>query len=460
MERPCVLVIVTDQQRQRAWWPSQVQLPALDALTREGLAFTRAYTPSALCTPARAGLFTGYHASSVRMDDNVNFRWQASLNPDVRTLGTRLTECGYRASYLGKWHLARDKDLARGAPGLTRYGFQDWNGPDRHGRPHEGTKTDPEVAEIAVKWLAQYGQEATPWCLTVSFVNPHDIMFSPRVPRPTREPHAAPYPASFADDLAGKPAIHRRFRLLGHIVAGFVRHRKGRRWQEVLDAYIDYQVSVDRCIARVLDGLDTLGLARRTIVLYTSDHGELAGAHGMRGKGPVVYEENSRVPFIARCPGLIAPGTTDALYSSIDLTPTVLGLIGADAAPRAGLPGADQSGVVFGKAPRARDALLFHYRARCTLGVPWSRARGFVVGRFDGRYKFARYFSRLGRPFAPESIIEDELYDLANDPDELKNLVAPGPRRVSDVDSVNMEHAAATEALARAERAFETVLPA
>jgi arylsulfatase len=456
VERPCILVIVTDQQRYRASWPVDVRLPAFDRLAETGLSFTRAYTPSALCTPARAAMFTGHHASTVGMDDNINFPWQGSMSPAIPTLGTHLRTLGYRASYLGKWHLTRNKEL--GADGLTPFGFSDWQGPDRHGRPREGTKTDPALADSAAAWLSEHGDAAEPWCLVVSFVNPHDIMFSPRVDRPTSDPHSAPYPVSFADDLTGKPSIQRRFRNISQVVAGVVKRGPSRRWQEVLDAYVDYHRAVDVCVKRVLDQLDDSGLSRRTIVLYTSDHGELAGAHGLRGKGPVVYEENSRVPFIARCPGVIAEGArTDALYSGVDLTPTVLGLAGgerAEALTRS-MAGTDQSAVVFGRAERARSQLLFHYTARATLGLPWSRARGFVVGRFDGRHKLARYYSRSTDPFDADTEVEDELYDLRTDPHELHNLATPGARKVASVHGRVAEHAARTEALARGERAFD-----
>lgn len=399
-------------------------------------------------------MFTGHHAHSVGMDDNINFPWQQSMSPAVSTLGTHLRALGYRASYLGKWHLTRNKHL--GAGGLAPFGFDDWTGPDRHGRPNEGTRTDPALAERAARWLAEHGTATTPWCLVVSFVNPHDIMFSPRVGRPTGAAHAAPYPQSFADTLAHKPSIHARFRRISQLVAGVVMRGRGHRWQEVLDAYVDYQIAVDRCVARVLEQLEASGLSERTIVLYTSDHGELAGAHGLRGKGPVVYEENSRVPFIARCPGAIPAGeTTDALYSGVDLTPTVLGLAGADPALIAPLAGTDQSSVIRGEADRVRDEVLFHYTARATLGVPWSRARGFVVGRFDGRFKFARYYNRLGQPFAAGALVEDELYDLRADPREMDNLASAVPERVRDVDGLVAEHASLTESLARHERAFE-----
>ena len=443
------VLIVTDQQRERAWWPKSVQLPALESLCARGLSFRRAYTPSALCTPARAALFTGQHAAAVGMDDNVNFRWQGSLSTAVPTLATRLGALGYHVAYLGKWHLTTKHALW--ARGLGPYGFRGWRGPDTHGVPHGGLRDDPRIAADAVSWLQTHARAARPFCLVVSFVNPHDIMFSPRVRRPTREAHGAPAPASLRESLGDKPSIHRRFRRVGNLVGGFVGW-PAPPWQEVFDAYVDYQLAVDANVQRVLAALEDTGLGARTTTIYTSDHGELAGAHGLRGKGPVMYEENCRVPLVWSAPGRIPEGAaTDALWSSIDLLPTLLAQAGAPADAATELPGVDQSAVLSEPGARARDAILVSYRARSTMGIPWSRARGWLVGRFDGRHKIARYHAPNAAPFGPGAEprgFEHEVYDVQSDPGERHNL-APG---MSEAELAAMMRP--VEALALAERAW------
>ena len=450
MARTSFLVIVTDQQRERAFWPSGVTMPAFESLRARGLSFSRAYTPSALCTPARAALFTGQHASAVGMDDNVNFPWQGSLSRAVPTLGTRMASLGYRVGYVGKWHLTKTAHLD--AAGLRPYGFADWRPPDTHGVPHGGLRDDPGIADRAAAWLGDRARDDAPFCLVASFVNPHDIMFSPRVGRPTRLAHRAPSPPHLDETLDAKPSVQKRFRVVENVVAGRVGRPLAPPWQHFFDAYVDYHLAVDRCVARVLAALDAGGLRARTTVVYTSDHGELAGAHGLRGKGPVVYEENSRVPLVW-CPseGVRAGATTEALHASIDLVPTLLAQAGATPDALRDLPGVDQGAVLADPAARPRDAVLFVYRARSTMGVPWSRARGWLMGRFDGRYKFARYHAQGEDPVGANARVErceHELYDLARDPFEVRNLA--GELTAAEL----ARHGEALDELARRERAW------
>ncbi len=450
MRPPSFVLIVTDQQRERAHWPAHVSMPAFESLRARGVSFARAHTPSALCTPARAALFTGYHASAVGMDDNVNFPWQGSLARAVPTLGTRLAALGYRVGYLGKWHLTRAKHFD--AAGLAHHGFRDWIGPDTQGAPNAGLRDDPHIAEQAAAWLSARARDDAPFCLVVSFVNPHDIMFAPRVRRPTRDEHRAPAPPTLTESLDEKPTIQKRLRVIENVVAGFVGAWPAPPWQEFFDAYVDYHLAVDRCVAKVLDALDTRSLRARATVVYTSDHGELAGAHGLRGKGPVMYDENSHVPLVWSAPGRMPQGAvTESLHASIDLVPTLLSHAGAPREALADLPGVDQSAALADPSRRVRDALLFVYRARSTLGVPWSRAPGWLLGRFDGRYKFARYHPQQAQPFGPDAALdrcEHELYDVERDPDERRNLAST----LSDGEL--SRHAAALEALARRERAW------
>ena len=450
MRPPSFVVIVTDQQRERAHWPAHVSTPAFESLRARGVSFARAYTPSALCTPARAALFTGYHASAVGMDDNVNFPWQGSLSRAVPTLGTRLAALGYRVGYLGKWHLTRASHFDAAA--LAHHGFRDWVGPDTQGAPNAGLRDDPRIADQAAAWISARKRDDAPFCLVVSFVNPHDIMYSPRVRRPTRDDHRAPAPSTLTESLDEKPTIQRRFRVIENVVAGFVGRWPAPPWQEFFDAYVDYHLAVDRCVAKVLDALDAPSLRERATVVYTSDHGELAGAHGLRGKGPVMYDENSRVPLVWSAPGRLPEGAvTEGLHASIDLIPTLLSQAGAPREALADLPGVNQSATLADPSHRSRDAVLFVYRARSTLGVPWSRAQGWLLGRFDGRHKFARYHSQQVEPFGPDAATnqcEHELYDLASDPDETHNIAS----NLSESDLAH--HAAELEALARRERAW------
>ncbi len=426
---PNVLLLLTDQERRRAWFPDEVRFPTRERLAAEGLTFRRCYSAASLCTPSRATILTGRHAPTVGMGDNVDVPWQASLDPAVPTLGTMLGDAGYHAAYLGKWHLSRGADLR---DSLEPHGFADWIGPDRHGRPYEGRFYDGQTASQAARWLREKAPRDRPWFLAVSIVNPHDIMFSPRAPRLGLHDYRPALPPSFGDDLSTKPTIQRAFRSLGHVVGGFVGHTPvGRlRLHGFVNDYIDLHHESDRHLGSVLDALDETGLADDTVVVLTSDHGELAAAHQLRGKGPVIYEENSNVPLVVRWPGVTPAGwETEAMASLVDLAPTVLSLAGApEVAARHGLPGVDLSPVLRDPVTAVRDAVLLTYDARSTLGKPGDHARGFLRGVVQGSAKLARYFE-AGDERAPMHRQELEAYDLLDDRPELVNLAYGGGAR-------------------------------
>jgi arylsulfatase A-like enzyme len=179
--------------------------------------------------------------------------------------------------------------------------------------------------------------------------------------------------------------------------------------------------------------LDELNGWEDTIVIFTSDHGDMCGSHGLRSKGPFVYDEIMRVPLYVRAPGITRSGTrSEALATHVDLARTIVELAGADAS---GLPGADLSSVLRDPAASVRDSVVLaqeqSWYAECVPLCWASRAL------YDGRYKYARYFGRGGGytqfgqptgepmkvgPDAPFEEQEHELYDHRDDPHELRNL--------------------------------------
>jgi arylsulfatase A-like enzyme len=198
----------------------------------------------------------------------------------------------------------------------------------------------------------------------------------------------------------------------------------------VFDDYVGYHQDVDRAVAEVLAAADAPGLRDRLITIYTSDHGELAGADGLRGKGPVIYDESARVPLVWSGLDLPRGQRTDALWSSLDLLPSVLGLAGASPDLLAALAGVDQRAALTRPGVRVRDRIGFVHRARSTLGNPWSRLPGWLIGSFDGRMKFARYHPRHLPPVGTAVEVarcEHELDDLDGDPLERENLAHGAP---------------------------------
>jgi len=237
-----------------------------------------------------------------------------------------------------------------------------------------------------------------------------------------------------------------------------------KHWRRFLDFYVNSIRSVDQQIANILGELDALGLTDRTIVVFTSDHGELAGSHGLRGKGPFAYEQCIHLPMYMVHPDVKGGQGCQALTGHIDLAPTFLAMAGAskersaDLAGRA-LPGRELTGLLSNPGAAglhdARESVLYTYSglaandsdltrmiSEAVAGgkdpkvalvksgfLPDLKKRGSLRTVFDGRYKFTRYFSPLerNRPSTFEDLYrwnDVELFDLQEDPGEMVNRAA------------------------------------
>lgn len=414
--RPNILIVLTDEERERVWFPDHVRLPHRERLAERGMRFTNHHVHTFPCTPSRATILTGRHAAATGMFDNINFGWQSALDPSVPTLGRLLSTAGYRCGYLGKWHLGGESRQN----GLAPYGFSDWQAPDTHGTPYLGHFIDGRTAERAANWISRHAADDRPWLLVCSFVNPHDIMLYPRFRKPRVVDHGAQLPPSFADDLLTKPVTQRYWKVTCDITGGVV--RDCRAWRRLINAYIDLSIEVDRHIGTVLSALTASGAEPNTLVLSTSDHGDLAGAHGLRQKGANLYRENAQVPLTMAWPGTIPGGTTTRrLSGAVDLLPTLLSVAGVRA-PEA-LPGRDLSPLWSDPDRSVRDSVLVTSDAYSSMGAAGPH-RGFLRGIITETHKYGRYFTpgeqRRGRTAA-----DLELYDRTADPAEMRNLAHP-----------------------------------
>ena len=416
---PNILLLLTDEERERTWFPDDVRLPNRERLAARGMRFTNHHVHTFPCTPSRATIFTGRHAASTGMFDNTNFNWQPPLDSAIPTLGHLLSDQGYRCGYLGKWHLGGESRR----DGLKPFGFQDWKSPDTHGTPYLGHFIDGRTAQRSADWITRHTGGAQPWLLVCSLVNPHDIMLYPRFSKPRVHDHGAELPPNFHDDLDTKPLTQRYWRLSCDITGGQVRDEDA--WRRLINAYIDLHVEVDRHLGTVLDALSASGAESNTLVMMTSDHGDLAGAHGLRQKAANLYRENAQVPLTMAWPGTIPAGATTArLSGAVDLLPTLLAAAGAG--PQHGLPGRDLSPLWSDPDRPVRDRVLITSDAFSSLGFAGPH-RGFLRGIITEDHKYGRYFlpgeQRLGRASA-----ELELYDRAADPAEMCNLAHPDTR--------------------------------
>jgi arylsulfatase len=492
------LFVFTDQERYFADWPTRMSLPGRERLQHDGVTFHNHFTSATMCTSSRSVLLTGLQTADNKMFENADLPYVPALSPTVPTLGHMLRKAGYYTAYKGKWHLNPDFDRETADHLFTKemevYGFADYVWPgDLVGHTLGGYTYDNLIAGTAVSWLRDTGRRLSddnkPWALFVSLVNPHDIMyFNTDAPgenvqdtgkllqRAARAPEnvfyektwdaALPDSHSLTQSMQepGRPGAHGEFLKAWGYTLGTIPPEQ-ERWQRFSNFYLNSIRSVDQQLQLLLDELDALSLTRNTIVVFTSDHGEMGGAHGLRGKGPFAYQEGIHLPLHIVHPDVDGGQDCTALTSHIDLAPGLLTLAGAtpgnqgDLAGRE-LPGRDLTAAL--GSPRTadlhtvRDSVLFTYSGLATNDSEVIRIaadakaahqdlqqalqaagyrpdltnkRGSLRTMFDGRYKFTRYFAPTQRnlPLTLDDLYQHndvELFDLQTDPNEMTNLAA------------------------------------
>jgi arylsulfatase A-like enzyme len=422
--RPNILLIIADQLRLDACGfagRGRASTPNIDALAREGCWYRQAVSSHPVCGPCRASLFTGCHASTTGYVIN-----ELSCRTDLPTLAGCLGQEGYRRAYFGKWHLwaaeAKDDPVAFHRnpanqfvpPGPDRLGFDDhweaynfnhdyWhgfihgNGPERIRLP--GYEPDA-LTDRAISYL-QSGQ-AEPFIACVSFGPPHQPWDAGAVPPCWLEnlpSEGYEHPPNYAEGSA-------EYWHAWYDRAWWRREVAPRlpAWRRIYAAMV---ANIDWNVGRLLTALAGLGLDKDTLVVFTSDHGEMFGAHGRVQKN-IFYEEAARIPLLMRWPGRIAAGAvSDACIASPDLMPTILGF--ARTPIPASVEGMDLSHCALGlPGPVPRDALL----QGMGPSVDWQDGHEWRALR-DPRHTYAVH--RHDR--------REELYDNTADPLQLRNLV-------------------------------------
>jgi arylsulfatase A-like enzyme len=334
---PNILVVLVDQMRAPAWTPPSVALdallPNLASLRRESVGFERHYTASNDCSPSRGALLTGLYSHQT----GCMITGRSRLNAGFPTWGTLLRDMGYATTWWGKWHLNPHANAS-----LEPYGFSGGTYPSPNGSPGQGTEVDPTIVDQFEDWFDQEsGSE--PWCTTVSLVNPHDVAwwyrFTSEVPRESEPPSwVGEIPPNFEtpEDLHahGKPLLHRSLQETAARSFGAVPFSGPElvsTWSGLMNTYLLLQSYVDGQVGRVLAKLDSRPeVSANTVILFTSDHGEYGGSHGMRGKGASAYEEAIHVPLYVSDRRGVATASTDLprsqLTSSVDIVPLLLSI--------------------------------------------------------------------------------------------------------------------------------------
>lgn len=498
-----ILLVTSDQEQVWSLLPAgfiERHCPGRARLLRESLSFDRAFTPSPVCATARAVLYTGQHSQRNGVWENMPLPYAPEMKTDVPTLGTLMRGAGYHAAYFGKWHLSklhgrRRKPLPESEvqAEIRSYGFDETGTGYEIDGPLGGHGEDGKTTDKAIAFLDRQKAADKPWFAAVNILNPHDIMYYTSGPKMTatrrilypddlsrppdtplyREILGYPPPANFGRSAAAAPLpAAAEYALTEAYALGDLDLDDPATASEFVNYYYNCIRESDVHIARLLEALDATGQADRTIVVFTADHGEMLGVHGLRGKGVLPYRESTQIPLLVRHPDRQGAASTPTLASHIDMAPTLLGLAGvpADAVRREvpALIGRDLSPVIVDPAspdPRAgRDGLLLHWTSLIyqdhlaslafeeerQAGRPLSllalvkpefrgvlSKRGQMRGVYDGRYKFARYFAPTehNTPTDWDALIarnDLELYDTETDPGETDNLAAD-PAGVRDL---------------------------
>ncbi|RIL07011.1 MAG: arylsulfatase [Proteobacteria bacterium] len=507
-----------------------------DELRRTGIEFHRHYAASTACAPSRTSIFTGQYPSLHGVSQTTGAAKSAN-DPDVfwletasvPTLGDWFQAGGYRSFYRGKWHVS-DADLQvpgthapipsyddqgqrdparealyQQADRLAGFGFEGWIGPEPHGSRPLDTGSSPSdgrlgrdqgFASQTVDLIGQLdaSRDRTPWLLVSSFVNPHDIALWGWFARHTGEfdfdvedvvPAFAElfdpvlFEQTLGDDLSTKPSCQESYRTSYH------------EWMQAIPPedyfrfYYQLHKNVDEELGRVYQALRRSRFFDDTIVVFTSDHGDLLGAHGyMHQKWYQTYDEALRVPLILSNRRLFAGGDdVHAVTSHVDLLPTLLGLCDLDPAellPEASvghsdaLPpvGRDLSALALGRVESVHDPIFFMTDDDPSRGLDQENVYGIaydsviqpnhieaVIVELDGVvWKYSRYFDNVQYWSDPAPLLEPakdvvitvqpsdpsvpgersvpatervkfvarpeerEMYDVTNDPLELRNL--------------------------------------
>ncbi|WP_276256563.1 sulfatase family protein [Halomontanus rarus] len=390
-EKPNVLLLCTDQQQARALGVADetFETPHLDRLAADGVRFTECYTTSPQCSPARSSLVTGQFPHQTGLY-SLWGGYGGPLDPALPSVGRHFRNAGYRTVYIGKWHLGGGDPVSH----LQSFGWEETANAHTVANPPEGTPADTTTRDEAVTFLSAYDGEE-PFFLTASFNLPHPGFYEDPGFAHWYDREDVPMPKSFADDLSDKPAFHRERSRELDLDEEAVRDMRYR--------YRTMTSRVDDHVGRILDELSAQGLREDTIVVFTSDHGDMQGAHRLSLKGVVAYEELLRVPLLVDVPDRdTARNVIPDLVSWTAIPGTLLDAAGL---PYDAFEGGSVLPALDRDAPPVDEQVFFEHKAAYWGHHPYRGVRTrewkYVENMLDER---------------------DELYHVATDPHELHNL--------------------------------------
>ena len=429
--KPNLLFLMTDQMQGRVLETGHpCTTPNFDRLASMGVRFGKAYTPNAVCSPARASLMTGLlpHNHGVLAVTHTVDDDQSCLRTDKLHWAQRLSAAGYRTGYFGKWHVERSNELqnfgwqVNGVSGSARYqqkqaeitGGQQVqhtfsrsmvleNPPGYRQSIFYGvTDVPPEqramgiITSLGLDFLDEVVSGDDPWCCFVSVPEPHDPFIAGQAAFEQYNLDEIELGPNVNDAMQDRPGIYRRS---AQTFATMTDEQK----REAATCYYASITEIDQQFGRIIDRVEQAGELANTIVVLTSDHGELLGAHGLYTKNFGAFEEVYNIPLIVTGPGIAPNIVSDARVGLHDLCPTLLDL--CDSEPISAL-----------------DARSF----ATLLHQPENNAAGFTTGfaEYTGnRFQITQRVLWEGSwKYVLNGFDFDELYNLDDDPYELNNL--------------------------------------
>ena len=428
--RPNILWICTDQQR----WDTIsslgnecIRTPNIDRLANEGVAFLKAFCQSPICTPSRSSFLTGMYPSSVHGCSNGNDRWAEAAPLVTKTLA----DSGYRCGLVGKLHLAGCHGRVEPRPEDDGYSVFHWSHSHKDMWPEGHSYADwvkgkggtlgemyqekgymhPELhqtkfcADKAIEFMEE--NAGHPWLMSVNIFDPHVPFDPPQSYLDKYDPESVPNPLFRESDLASQE------KLAGVDFQVVASDPESFQAKEKIAAYYAMIEQIDDHVGRMLDCLNRSGQREDTLVIFTSDHGEMLGDHGLITKGCRFYEGLVHVPLIISWPSVISQGIRKrSLVELTDIAPTLLDYAGIEKGER--MIGRSLRRLLESEVDAHRKFVRCEYYRALSLLAPgregWEGSYATMI-RTD-RYKLVVYHGHGS----------GELFDLEKDPGEFNNL--------------------------------------
>ena len=460
-----IIFVMTDDhayQAISAYGSKLINTPNIDRLANEGMRFDKAFVTNSICSPSRAVIITGKHSHMNGLRDNIQV-----FDSSQQTLPKLMQAFGYQTAMVGKWHLKSTPtgfDFWKVLPGQGHYYHPEFRTPE--GVVKETGYVTDVITDIAIDWLEEKRDPEKPFMLMYQHKAPHREWWPSQDHLSDIGKQTYPEPPSLFDDYQnrGRAAKEAEMRISDHMgltndnkikpaiaealgfsdflpwysrahlnsynrmteaekanwesVYGPINEEfqndtpKGEeltRWkyQRYMQDYLSSIRSVDENLGRLLDYLDSTGLAENTMVVYTSDQGFYLGEHGWFDKR-FMYEESFRTPLIVRWPDNVKPGTVNTdLVQNLDFAQTFLDAAGAEIP--SDMQGRSLVPLLSGQKVDWRNSIYYHY-----YEYPGIHAVKRHYGVRTDRYKLIHFY---------HDVDEWELYDLEKDPNEMKNVI-------------------------------------